>query len=100
MDSGFENLFHQKVASETNSEVILFTKKTNASSECKNPMDFLQRKSILNQNLSQSDFSQIADNNPRSSRSISPSYVIEFDAENKLEMVEKKKKETYEELKS
>ena len=100
MDSGFESLFHQKVASETNSEVILFTKKSNSKVDCKNPLDFLKQKSILNKNLSQSDITQINENIPRSSRSISPSYVIEFDAENKLEIVPKKQKATYEGFKS
>jgi hypothetical protein len=100
VDSGFDNVFHQKVASETSSEVILFTNKLNSKVDCKNPMDFLRQKSILNKNLSQSDIQQINESIPRSSRSISPSYVIEFDAENKLEIVPKKQKESYQKDKS
>ena len=87
MDTPFDNVFHQKVASESNSEVLLFTKKSSGL-DLKNPLDFLKQKSILNRKSFETN-SLTDDDKPKTSKS-SPSYTIEFNIDNKLEMVQKK----------
>ena len=95
MDTPYDDVFHQKVASDANSEVILFTKKFKSTTDLKNPLAFLKQNSMSGINMfhnESEDKEPIEQNdNPRTSKS-SPNYVIEFNADNKLEMVPKSAK--------
>ncbi len=80
MDSEFDKVYHQKVASEDHDEVILLTKKTSTSKlfSQKNPAEIIQ--------LSD-DIELINDNEEISLAKKSPQYRIEFNEKNKIEMV-------------
>jgi hypothetical protein len=98
VDSGFENVFQQKVASEDDREVILFTRK-NSNYSLKNSLD-----SILAKQKSEDDEYENETNDGisfKKQNSIknfadqgneSPKYSIEFDENNKLELVPTQKK--------
>ena len=92
MDTPYDDVYHQKVASSADTEVILFTKKSTSTTDLKNPLAFLTQKSISSASNTlrneEEDEAENNVNNARTSRS-SPSYVIEFNADNKLEMVPK-----------
>jgi hypothetical protein len=80
VDSEFDKVYHQKVASEDHDEVILLTKKTSTSKlfSQKNPAEIIQ--------LSD-DIELINDNEEISLAKKSPQYRIEFNEKNKIEMV-------------
>jgi len=80
VDSEFDKVYHQKVASEDHDEVILLTKKNSTSKlfSQKNPAEIIQ--------LSD-DIELINDNEEISLAKKSPQYRIEFNEKNKIEMV-------------
>lgn len=96
VDTGFENVFQQKIASEDDREIILFTKKeskfalksqlgnilSSQKSEHENLNDETKNSSIKKQDSK----TNLNDSNE------SITYSIEFDTNNKLELVPTKKK--------
>jgi hypothetical protein len=99
VDSGFENVFQQKIASEDDREVILFTKKRSSIS-FKNSFDTIlgKQKSENEDDYENGSNDGVVFTKQNSKSSLieegneSPKYLIEFDEDNKLELVPTQKK--------
>jgi len=85
-DTNFDEIFHSKVASEVDSEVLLFTKKPSENQMIKELLKF-QAATTTERIELRSEEIELEKSNQ------SPSYKIEFTQNNRLELVPRSSKE-------
>jgi hypothetical protein len=89
-NSHYDDLMHRKVVSEDDRELILFTKRSKNISIIKNAMDQIkQKQSELDSNDEEEKVDSDDEKREIRLREKSPTYKIEFNASNKIELVER-----------
>jgi len=86
-DTNFDEIFHSKVASEVDSEVLLFTKKPSENQMIKELLKFQAANTTERIEL-KCEEAELQENPNQS-----PSYKIEFSQNNRLELVPRSSKE-------
>ena len=88
MDTPFDKVFYEKVASEAGSEVVLFTRKsTGRIFNPKDPIGSLQSHRNLDTASELKTEEESINNLEEIQTPSSPTYVIEFNEDNKLKLV-------------